>query len=68
MKNLKTLNFDFTVECLAENEVLEKLKIRDNYHRLVKFEITLTLCDSVKITFSKTWGCDCFKVFEVRIY
>lgn len=59
---------DFTVEFLAENEVLEKFKISNNYHRLVKFEITPTLCDSVKITFSKTWGCDCFKVFEVRIY
>jgi hypothetical protein len=27
MKNLKTLNFDFTVEFLAENEVLEKLGV-----------------------------------------
>ena len=59
---------DFKVEFLSDNKVLEKLEIKDNYHRLVKLEVTPTLCDGVKITFLKTWGCDCFKVFEVRIY
>ncbi|MBQ8869118.1 MAG: FAD-dependent oxidoreductase [Oscillospiraceae bacterium] len=64
----KELVRDFTVELISDGTVIEKLDVKDNYQRLVKLNFDLVDCDTVKVSFTKTWGDPCVRVFEIRIY
>jgi hypothetical protein len=46
--------------------VAEKI-VTDNTQRLCRVEFAKTVCDSVKIIFKNTHGCNDIRVFEVRI-
>ncbi|MBQ7090426.1 MAG: FAD-dependent oxidoreductase [Clostridia bacterium] len=58
----------FTVELLQNGKLLAKQAITDNIQRLVRIPLPPTVCDTVRIRFSETWGDPCIKLFEARIY
>lgn len=55
-------------ELIRRGRVVEKSDIKDNFQRLVKLNFNSVICDTVKLTFTKTWGDLCVKVFEIRVY
>lgn len=59
---------DFSVELISNGVVVEKSEIKDNCQRLVKLNFDAVICDTVKVTFTKTWGDLCVRVFEIRAY
>lgn len=59
---------DFSVELISNGVVVEKSEIKDNCQRLVKLNFDSVICDTVKVTFTKTWGDLCVRVFEIRVY
>lgn len=59
---------DFTVELISNGAVVEKTEIKDNCQRLVKLNFDSVICDTAKVTFTKTWGDRCVRVFEIRVY
>ena len=59
---------DFTIELLQNDEVVAEKNIKDNIQRLVKVPFAPTKCDAIRIRFTKTWGDDCIRVYEVRVY
>lgn len=59
---------DFSVELISNGVVVEKSEIKDNCQRLVKLNFDSVICDTVKVTFTKTWGDFCVRVFEIRVY
>lgn len=59
---------DFSVELISDGVVVEKSEIKDNCQRLVKLNFDSVICDTVKVTFTKTWGDLCVRVFEIRVY
>lgn len=59
---------DFSVELISNGVVVEKSEIKDNCQRLVKLNFDAVICDTVNVTFTKTWGDLCVRVFEIRIY
>lgn len=59
---------DFSVELISNGVVVEKSEIKDNYQRLVKLNFDSVICDTVKVTFTKTLGDLCVRVFEIRVY
>lgn len=59
---------DFTIDLYKDgNKVLTKTT-HGNILRLCRIDFNKTECDTVKITFKTTNGCNRIKVFEVRIY
>ena len=59
---------NFTVELISAGNTVALTEITDNCQRLVKIPFDSIKCDAVKISFTKTWGEACVRVFEVRVY
>ena len=64
----KELVRDFYVELINDGETIEKSEVKNNCQRLVKLNFDSVLCDTVKVTFTKTWGDLCVRLFEIRVY
>ena len=58
---------DFEVELVRAGKVVAKHSVKDNYQRLVRLHFEPTNCDTVNISFAKTWGDSCIRVFEISI-
>ena len=59
---------DFSVELMSNGTAVHKTVIKDNCQRLVKLDFDSVVCDSINVTFTKTWGDPCVKVYEIRVY
>lgn len=58
---------DFSVLLIKNGETVAEKIVTDNTQRLCRVEFAKTVCDSVKIIFKNTHGCNDIRVFEVRI-
>lgn len=63
----KELVKDFTVELLSDGKQVLKKTVADNIKRMHRVYFEPTECDTVKIIFHATNGCEEIRVFEVRI-
>lgn len=59
---------DFTIDLYKGKEKVLTKTTNGNILRLCRIDFEKTECDTIKITFKNTNGCNRIKVFEVRIY
>lgn len=59
---------DYRVELIANGNVVASQQISENGQRLNVLQFEDVACDTVKVTVQATHGCDCARIFEIRIY
>jgi hypothetical protein len=59
---------DFTVELISGGKSVMSKSVKDNIRRMQRIDFPEVECDTVKICFNKTNGCEKIRVFEVRLY
>lgn len=57
----------FSVELLLNGEIVASKRISENILRMCRVDMPKTLCDTVRLRFEATHGCEDIRVFEVRI-
>lgn len=64
-----TLVKDYEVELYLDGKCIKKIEKNDNIlrHNVIALEKTLK-CDTIKVNIKSTYGAECARVFEARIY
>lgn len=58
----------YRVELLKDGAVVASTDICNNGQRLNVLHFDEVICDAVQVTVQETHGCDCARIFEIRIY
>ena len=59
---------DYNVDLLLNGHTVSHHEIRENGQRLNRIRLDGIVCDEIRITVLKTYGCPNARIFEIRVY